>query len=138
MPPSSHTASRPRARKRSAASLLVLPAAHTVTTGRPFVGWKSARAVGSPLRSALYASTWTLPGMAHSARSAAGRTSSTVTGARRSSSSLSSSVEMVGTLIGDAFLSRGLLCREQHRLHAVGFGGIPRRFLPEREAGDHG
>src|SRR3989442_8675959 len=47
IPPSRDTASRPRARKRSAASILVLPAAHTVTTRPPLVGWKSARTVGS-------------------------------------------------------------------------------------------
>src|SRR5437879_6160093 len=34
-------------------------------------------------------------------------------------------------------LFRGFLRREQHGLHAVGFGGVPRRFLSEREARDH-
>src|SRR2546421_5825768 len=138
IPPSSDTASRPRARKRSAASMLVFPAAHTVTTRSPFVGWKSTRAVGSPCRSASYASECTLPGIDHSARSAAGRTSRTVTCARRSSRSRRSSVEMVRAVIGAWCLGRGPLRREQHRLHAVGFGGVPSRFLPERKARDDG
>src|SRR5438034_1777067 len=134
IPPSSDTASRPRARKRSAASMLVFPAAHTITTGPPFVGRKSARAFGSPRRSASYASACTLPGIDHSARSAAGRTSRTVTGARRSSSSRRPSVEMVRAVIAEACLGRRLLGREQHRLHAVAFGRVTRRFLPERKA----
>src|SRR5881409_2701063 len=107
--------------------MLVFPAAHTVTTRPPLVGWKSARAFGSPRRSASYASACTLPGLAHSARSAAGRTSRTVTGAPRSSSSRRASVEMVGAVIGEACLGRWLLCREQHGLHAVGFGRVARR-----------
>src|SRR5437016_6241612 len=135
IPPSSDTASRPRARNRSAASMLVFPAAHTVTTRPPFVGWKSARAVGSPRRNASYASTCTLPGMAHSARSAAGRTSSTVTGVFRSSRSCRASLEMVDTLMATT-LRRGLLRREQHGLHAVRFGRVARRFLPKRKARD--
>src|SRR5881397_388547 len=120
IPPSSDTASRPRARNRSAASMLVFPAAHTVTTRPPFVGWKAARAVGSPRRNASYASTCTLPGMAHSARSAAGRTSRTVTGAPRSSSSRRPSVEMVGAIIRKAcsdILSRPRLARVVFRIH---------------------
>src|SRR2546425_2863098 len=137
IPPSSDTASRPRARKRSAASMLVFPAAHTVTTRSPFVGRKSARAVGSPRRNASYASACTLPGIAHSARSAAGRTSSTVTGAPCSSSSRRPSVEMVRAVIGEACPGRGLLCREQHRLYTIGLGGVARRFLPEPEPRHH-
>src|SRR5207247_4758309 len=102
----------------------------------PFAGWKSASAVGSPLRNAAYASTCTLPGMAHSARSAAGRTSSTVNLVPRSRRSRRASLEMVVTVTA-ASLRRRLLRREQHRLHAVGFGGIARRFLAERKARDH-
>src|SRR5438309_7234833 len=117
--------------------MLVFPAAHTVTTRPPFVGWKAARAFGSPRRNASYASTCTLPGMAHSARSAAGRTSSTVTSVFRSSRSRRASLEMVDALMATTLRS-GLLRREQHRLHAIGFGGVPRRFLAEREARDHG
>src|SRR5205814_637358 len=135
IPPSSDTASRPRARNRSAASLLVFPAAHTVTTRSPFAGWKSARAVGSPRRNASYASACTLPGIDHSARSAAGRTSSTVTDVPLSSSSRRASLEMVGAVMATS-LRRQLLRREQHRLHAVGFGGVARRFLPKRKARD--
>src|SRR5207245_1608765 len=33
-------------------------------------------------------------------------------------------------------LFRGFLGREEHRLYAVGFGRVARRFLPEREARD--
>src|SRR5437588_832538 len=137
IPPSSDTASRPRARKRSAASMLVFPAAHTVTTRPPLLGWKSSRTVGSPRRSASYASACTLPGIDHSARSTAGRTSRTVTGVPRSSSSRRRSVEMVGAVIGKACLGRGLLRREQHCLYAIGLGRVSRRFLPECKARDY-
>src|SRR5207249_11439429 len=37
------------------------------------------------------------------------------------------SLEMVDTVTATS-LRRGLLRREQHGLHAVGFGGVPRRF----------
>src|SRR5947207_14974931 len=115
--------------------MLVFPAAQTVTTRSPFAGWKSARAVGSPRRNASYASACTLPGIDRSARSAAGRTSSTVTDVPLSSSSRRASLEMVGAVMATS-LRRQLLRREQHRLHAVGFGGVARRFLPKRKARD--
>src|SRR5207302_8929123 len=58
-----------------------------------------ASALGSLALSALYASTWILPGMAHSARSAVGRTSSTETGRPSSSQVLRVSTSMVIMLV---------------------------------------
>src|SRR5438876_12427889 len=117
IPPSSDTAFRPRARRRSAASMLVFPLAHTATTGPPFDGWKSASALASPRRSASYTSACTLPGIAHSARSAAGRTSTTVTAAPRSSSSRRASLEIRGGVTGEALNLRSRLARVVFRIH---------------------
>src|SRR5207302_1292355 len=74
-------------------------------------------------------------GIAHPAHSAAGRTSSTVNLVPRSRRSRRASLEMVVTVTATP-LRRRLLRREQHRLHAVGFGRVARRFLPKRKAQD--
>src|SRR5438309_7381988 len=78
MPPRSVRASTPRALSRSAAIAATLPAPHTVTTG-PAGSWRSASGPRLPALTALYASTWMLPGIDQS-RSAAVRMSTTVTG----------------------------------------------------------
>src|SRR5450755_354992 len=95
IPPSREHTSTPRAASCSAAMRLVLPAAHTVTTGSSLGTSTSARAAGSCAFRASYASTWILPGMAHSARSAVGRTSRIVTGRPSSSQARRVSTEMV-------------------------------------------
>src|SRR5205807_9508291 len=100
-------------------------------------GKTSKLAAESPRRSASYASACTLPGIDHSARSTAGRTSRTVTGVPRSSSSRRRSVELVGAVMGKACLGRGLLRREQHCLYAIGLGSVSGRFLPECKARDY-
>src|SRR5262249_55493726 len=84
---------------------LVLPAAHTATTGMPPGNSTSASALGSLALSASYASIWILPGTAHSAHSAVGRTSSTVTGRPSSSHVLNASTVIVFMMIL-LFLSR--------------------------------
>src|SRR5712692_10027892 len=79
--------------------MLVLPAPQTVTTGISPEKSRPASALGSLALSASYASTWILPGMAHSARSAVGRTSSTVTGRLSSSQILKVSTSIVIMLL---------------------------------------
>src|SRR5438270_13397791 len=107
MPPSRENASLPRAASCSAAMRLVLPAAHTVTTGPSLGTSTSASAAGFLAFRASYASTWILPGMAHSAHSAVGRTSRIVTG-RPSSSH----VRKVSTSIGSMRVSLSTLRQE--------------------------
>src|SRR5712692_7880176 len=99
IPPSRENASIPRAASCSAATRLVLPDAHTATTGTSLGTSTPASAAGSLAFNASYASTWILPGMAHSARSAVGRTSSTVTGRLSSSQVLKVSTSMVIMLV---------------------------------------
>src|SRR6266699_2698977 len=74
---------------------LVLPAAHTVTTGMSQGNATPASALGSLALSASYASTCMLPGMDHSTRSCIGRMSSTVTGRPSSSHVLNVSTSIV-------------------------------------------
>src|SRR6266571_5667888 len=99
IPPSRESASIPCARSCCAATRLVLPAPQTVTTGISPENSRLASAVGSLALSASYASTWILPGMAHSARSAVGRTSSTETGRPSSNHALKVSTSMVIMLV---------------------------------------
>src|SRR5713226_8223504 len=95
MPPSRDRACNPRACSCEAAIWLVFPAAHTVTTGPSLGASTSASAAGLCARRASYASTWILPGMAHSAHSAVGRTSRIVTGRLSSNHTLKVSTSMV-------------------------------------------
>src|SRR5205823_13663424 len=99
IPPSREKASLPRAASCSAAIWLVLPAAHTVTTGISLGTSTSASAAGSCAFKASYASTWIHPGMAHSAHSAVGRTSRIVTGRLSSSHTLKVSTSIVLMLV---------------------------------------
>src|SRR5229473_2027085 len=99
MPPSRDSACNPRACSCEAAIWLVFPAAHTVTTGPSLGASTSASTAGSCARRASYAFTWILPGMAHSAHSAVGRTSRIVTGRLSSSHTLKVSTSMVIMLV---------------------------------------
>src|SRR5712692_9946139 len=95
MPPSRDSACNPRACSCEAAIWLVLPAAHTVTTGPSLGASTLVSAAGLCARRASYAFTWILPGMAHSAHSAVGRTSRIVTGRLSSNHTLKVSTSMV-------------------------------------------